>query len=410
MTTLALSRWTLALCLALLALNGCAKDAVDAPTEDAEDGEGPLYAFMSTVYVDEDRLVYIALTESLDADDISFDDARELSGVANFEAIGGRLFISDGETPVITQYSITDELEWVERGSVGFHDFPLTDNANFFYQYMVDEHAMYMPFDGYKRIVWDPLGLEIVEVMDDSELQAERGDLMLEAGGNRTGIRYDGAVLQPFFWHDEDWYFFDDASAIAVYDPKTHEEIKVVEAPCPGLALSSQDEEGNTYFSTWDYSPLFALYDAGPAPCTVRLTPEHELDESFTTDMTQWTDGRFVMNFRYVRDGWGFADVLHDELIDADFSGEVDPTLLDVIWDGTKFKLWRIDLERGEAEPYEDIAASSFGWGIVEAEGRAFMTIPYDDSARTKIYELDEDGHASELFDLMGDVTFMRVR
>jgi len=55
----------------------------------------------------------------------------------------------------------------------------------------------------------------------------------------------------------------------------------VIEAPCAGLAVVSQDEDGNTYFSSWDYGPLRALYDMAPGPCTARVTKDYELDEAF---------------------------------------------------------------------------------------------------------------------------------
>ncbi len=99
---------------------------------------------------------------------------------------------------------------------------------------------MYMPFEGYKRIVWDPTDLEIVEVMEDSALEPEIDGLTLTAGGNRSGIRYDGAVMQPFFYKDEDWFEFAALSKIAVYDPETHEETKLIDAPCAGLAVASR--------------------------------------------------------------------------------------------------------------------------------------------------------------------------
>jgi hypothetical protein len=87
---------------------------------------------------------------------------------------------------------------------VSFAGYSLPDNANFFYQYMVDAQTMYMPLDGYKRIVWNPSALEITGVMEDTSLQPALGDLTLEAAGNRTGVCYERPTMQPFFYHDED--------------------------------------------------------------------------------------------------------------------------------------------------------------------------------------------------------------
>jgi hypothetical protein len=142
------------------------------------------------------------------------------------------------------------------------------------------------------------------------------------------------------------------------------------------------------------------------------VTPDHELDESFTTDFTEWTDGRLVTNFRYVRDGWGLANVLYPETFEnTDFSGAIDPVVLDEFWNAEHWKIWRIDVERGRAEPFEGIDVEAGGWSAVEVDGRSFLFVPYDDWGKTRVYELDESGGVSTHFDLLGDASgFMRVR
>jgi hypothetical protein len=393
--------------LALLGTVGCGESS---DSKQASGNDGPVYATMTNVYNDEDRTVYVALTESLD-EDIDFDEAYELAGVGNMEAIGGNLLLSSGESPLITKYQVSPPADWQEQGSLSFANFPLEDNANFFYQYLVDEHHMYMPFDGYKRIVWDPTELEILEVKEDSALEPTLDSLTLTAGGNRSGVRYEGAAMQPFFYKDEDWLEFAPSSYIAVYDPDTHEETKVIEAPCPGLAVPSLDEAGNTYFSTWDYSPLKALYGDGPAPCVARITPDHELDEAFTNDFTAWTGGRYSINFRYIRDGWGLADVLYpEELEDVAFSGPFDPTVREQLWETGPWRVWRIDLRNQRAEPFDGIDVAGLGWSNVQVDDRSFLFVPFDEYTRTRVYELDAEGRASTHTDLLGDASWMRVR
>jgi hypothetical protein len=388
----------------------CGEDS-GAASGGAATYDEPLYMLMSNVYVEDDRSVYLVPMASLDQDEVSLEDGREFSGVANFEAIGGRLLVSSGESPIITEFEISDGFEWEEGATVSFAELPLEDNANFFYQYIVDEHHMYMPFDGYKRMVWDPTDLELGEIMDDSMLEPEIDGMKLEPAGNRSGIRYDGAVMMPFFYHDMDWFEFAPSSFIAVYDPQTHREDKLIETPCPGLAVVSQDEDGNTYFSSWDYSPLRALYELGPAPCAVRVTEERELDDAFTTDFRAWTDDRYAMNFHYVRDGYGFANVLHHEELDYDLdAAEIPEGLFDDIWNDANWRLWKIDLENETAEPFEQIDVPSFGWGIVKIDGRSFMTVPLGEGERTRFYELDEDGDVTLHMEVVGDASMIRVR
>jgi hypothetical protein len=371
---------------------------------------GPVYALMSSVFsASGDRSVYIATTNSLDVPELSLDGAREYGGVANYAAVNGRLLISSGEEPTITAFDVDDAMTWHERETLSFASYPLTDNANFFSQYLVDDHNMYLPFEGYKRIVWDPTDFQIRGVMEDTSLQLDSGGLILEPAGNRSGIRYAGGqVMMPFFYHDADWYEFGVSSPIAVYDPVTHVERKVVDAPCAGLAVASQDEAGNTYFSPYDYLPLLALYGLGPSPCVARLTPEQELDASFTTDMLAWTEGRYVNSFRYVRDGWGLANVLHHDRLGADFSAPMSAEVQDDIWDAANWSVWQVDLINGTARPFDAIEVPSFGWNIVQIDGRSLLAIPSEGT--TTMYEMDPDGNLSPGLTVTGDASWIRVR
>jgi hypothetical protein len=390
---------------------GCSDGRGSSSSGDPDDGTGPVYAFTSQIFDDDgERSVYVELKPSLEVDEISLDRAREFHGVANIAGIGGRLFVSDGEDPTITQYSITDALEWIERGKLGFHDYGVGDNANFFGQFQLDDNTMYLNFDVASRVVWDPMNLAIKEVHEDTELQLTSGDLTLSGAGNHSRLRYAGNTMQAFFYHDDDWYDFGTTSKIAVYDRETHQEVAVLDGPCPGLAVNSMDEQGNTYFSAWDYTPLFALYGVGPAPCVARVTSEGKLDLDFDHDLTPLTGGRHLMNFRYMRDGWGFADVLHHELLDADFERELDPSVLDQIFDGGAFELWRIDLEHGKAEPFEDVGDIGMGWQAGVIDGRTFLFVPSPDWSTTKVFELDADGAATKLLEAPGTVSFLRIR
>lgn len=407
---LQLSRGLVALFAASALTLGCSDGDASSESEQ-NDGVGPVYAVTSEIFdANGERSVYVKLEPSLEIKEISLDDAREFHGVANIAGIGGRLFVSDGESPTITQYTITEDLEWVPRGKIGFNNYGVGDNANFFGQFQVDDHTMILNFNVAGRIVWDPMNLTITEVLDDTQLQLTSGELTLAGAGNHSRLRYAGDSLQAFFYHDVDWYDFGTTSAIAVYDQKTHEEVSVIDGPCPGLAVNSMDEQGNTYFSAWDYTPLFALYGVGPAPCVARVTSEGKLDSDFDSDLSSLTGGRHVMNFRYVRDGWGFADVLHHELLDADFEGELDPTVLDQIWEGGAFKLWRIDLQNGKAEPFDDVGDIGMGWHAEVIDDRTFLFVPSPDWSKTMLFELDAEGTATKLLESPGTVSIQRIR
>lgn len=368
---------------------------------------------MIQVYDTEDRTVYAHLTDSLDLGDIDLGGAREFASVANFVPYDGRLLVSSGLAPTITEYEVTDEFEWIEGRSIGFSGFPVGDNANLFAHFFLDDGTAFMPYGVTSRVIWDPGALQIIGTAEESELELFRGDLMLENSGNRNSISFEsGESQQMFFYVTEDWFRFGPESILAFYDPTTLEETRTMTIPCPGLAVGTRDEEGYTYYGTWSSPVALALFGEGPLPCNVRITPEGELDETWTTDFRDWTGGRYVNSFRYIGDGRAVGSVLHHEEMDVDWEAGYDPDVADLIAYGGYWHLWLFDLEAKTARQVEGIDVN-MGDAVQFAvlDGRTFVFLPYDEWARSRIYEILADGTAVSRADTLGDVfKWVRVR
>jgi hypothetical protein len=374
---------------------------------------GPVYAMMTQVYDDQDRTVYVSLTDTLERGNGVAPDAREFPSVANLAAIDGRVLISSGQEPKITEYEITEDLQWSPGRTLSFLDYPLEDNANFYYQFILDEHTAYLPFEKTKRLIWDPAKMEIRGVVEDSSIPLTKDGLDLQAGGNRNSVRYDGAVMQAFFYVDEDWFRYGGESVLAIYDPETHRESRTITVPCPALSIATRDEAGNTYVGPWDFAGKLALYGDGPAPCVARLKPDLTLDESWTMDLSSWTDGRYLSNFRYIGNGKALANVLHHEELGVRFDGPYDPDVADAIdKSGPHWRLWMFDVEAQRAWPVDGIdVATSSGAQFAVLDGRTFVFLPFDNWGKTMVYELDAEGRASRHFETVGDVfKWVRVR
>lgn len=374
-------------------------------------GSDPLYAMMIQVYTADDRIVYAHLSKDLEVGAVDLAQAREFASVANFAGIGGRIYVSSGTEPEITEYGISNELEWTEGRRVSFGGYPLDDNANFYYQYILDDTTAYMPFDATSRIVWNPRDMIIEGAMTDTNVPPERDGLLVSTGGNRNAMKFDGPVQQPFY-HGNDEGDRAPESLVAIYDAQTHREAATVTLPCPALSMASQDGR-YTYYGTWDFSDL-ALFGLGPQPCIARLTPELELDEAWTTNLQEVTGGRPHNNFRAVGGGKAIANVLHtEELEGANFEGGFDRDLADQIaTSGPWWKLWLIDLGTMTGAPVAGIDVDTgSGAQFAVLEDRTFVFLPYDDWGRSKIYEIGPDGVALERGDTVGDVfKWVKVR
>jgi hypothetical protein len=365
---------------------------------------------MIQVYDPEDRTVYVSLSDTLDVDSVSLSEAREFPGVANLGAIGGRLLISSGSVPEITEFEITADHAWLEGRTVSFASYPLSDNANFYYQFIVDDGHALLPFDGTKRILWDPSEMAIERLIEDTTLMASEPGLTLEAGGNRNGVHYPASVMQTYFYHDDDWYDYGSKSHIVVYDAATFAEKRILDVPCPGLSLATRDEADNTYFSNWGL-PAPSILGEAPATCLAKVGPDQGSVETF--DLREWTGGRWVSNFRYVGSGKAIGNVFHHEELGVDSPSELSADQLEKLrQSGPHWKLWLFDVAEQSGAPVRGIdVAIADGAQLASLDGRTFVFVPYDDWGRTKAYELMSDGTAIERFDTLGDVfKWVRVR
>jgi hypothetical protein len=385
---------------AALPLFGCGSDdPVDPPVE-----EGPVYVMMTQVYTTDDRIIYFSTSDSLDITEVSFADATEAPGVANFTTLNGKLYISDGEQPKITQFDVLPDRTLEQTGEISFAAFPLDDNANFYYHYIVDENLAYLPYETSKRIAWSPKDMTIIGDEPTSTLALTEGAHTLYGGGNRTGVKFPtGLVMQPFFFADETFSDFNTRSRIATYDTTTHDETRVQDTDCIGLTLTTRDEDGNTYFSTNMYSPLKALFDAGPAPCVVKVLPSGDIDTTWTTDLSDLTGGRYAMNFRYLGNGFAFANVLDHESLGLDFTQPYDPEA-EAMVTAESLELWLFDLEANTAKPITGIDLPAEPGQHAVIDGRMFIFVVFDEYGMTRAYEVTEDGVATPKFDVAGDV------
>lgn len=381
------------------------------PTPPAEPGaEEPLYALQTYVFTDDNVTSYVTLTNSLDIGELPPDEAREFPGYAFITAVDGKLLVSDGETPTVTRYEITPDHQWQELDAISFANQGVTGGtAGFERHWFKDANTAYLTLDIRKRVIWNPTEMRIVGVMEDSALELERDGLQLDATFNRQPRVMRGPVLKPFYYRDADWFVFGQTTPVAVYDPATNAEQKIIDVPCPALEVPSQDEAGNTYLSAWTYGATLGLYGLGPANCIRRIKPDATLDEEWNPDLTAWTDGRPVKTFRYLGNDKAVATVLHTDELAIDFTqpyDEDDATELELHW-----RLWLFDLEAQTARPIDNIGAidSAFLWSVFE--GRTFVFVPYSDWSRSKVFELDAEGNATERFEAVGFVNeWIRIR
>src|SRR5262245_27300348 len=67
---------------------------------------GHVYAAASVVFGEEGDTSYVSLLSNLESQEVHLDQAREIAGWAGVSANDGKLFISDGESPIMRRYGV----------------------------------------------------------------------------------------------------------------------------------------------------------------------------------------------------------------------------------------------------------------------------------------------------------------
>lgn len=403
--------------LAATAALGCSAES-DIGARDGTSVE-PIYAMVTLVWNDEGPTGYVGLTHDLDAG-ASLSEAREFPGYTSVGVADGSLLVNPSwEDLSIERYAITDDLQWVEDGALGFSN--EGPEAVSFQTQFTSATAAYLNVDVTGRVLWDPVAFGITGNRSDTLLPTEKDGLSLYANLNRTGFVFSDTILRPFSYHDDDWFRWSAESPIVVYDRVTHDATEVIDTPCPALDSITRDERGNLYLGTQEYSALQPLMGTGAAPCTVRLTPDQKLDPRWDGDLTRLTGGRQVVNFRYVGHGRAIAAVLHHEEYGEDFAFSELAQNTDDYWAlaAQYHRLWSFDVEAGRAAPVGGVDAFEFvnpGFFHAVLDGRTFVFLGDGNNGsnnynQTVVYEIDDAGQATRRFEVTGSVVqWVRVR
>lgn len=379
------------------ALAACGDDPKPAEPCASEE-TGPVYAIATSIFGNEGSSTYVRLLESLDAQSINLDQASEHAGFATIGAAGGKLFVGDGEAPELRRYTVGAGCGLQEDGRMSFANYgpavaPLYKNV------FVDASTAYMQLEESRRIIWNPETLQISGTGDAPGLPSERDGLTVRAGYDRSTAVRSGYSFQPFYWADNSFYRFSPTSQIAVYSNADDRLAKLIDAPCPGLDMATQDEAGHLYFSNWVFSTAApVLSDDAPDNCAVRIKAgELALDAGWTRKLSDIVGGRQTVAYRYLENGVGIVAVLHSE--DMNITENTEPN---AITGGSHWRLWRVNVEAGTGQPVDGLGKFAGGYYAFRIDGRTFLLLPSADYAKTTVYELGVQGAAEPRFETLG--------
>lgn len=382
-------------CAAAIA-GGCSDDDDGGSGESTYDQ--PLFAVASTLSTADESVTYINVLSDLAPQQLDYSQAVQYPGFTTVLGVDGKLYIANGEAPIVERFAVDDAHRIAADGTIGFGN--VTDSVAFF------SHIYASPTKGYFElgtggvdlVSWNPRDLTVGSVVSaPAGIPLDREGLHVYGSYDR-GVAVRGSqVFQPVYWVDDDFYRFSPTSQIALYDAATDQATGVIDAPCTNLDVSAQDEAGNLYFSNWVYSASAPLFDPlAPEPCLVTVRAgQSTVDPAGTIHFPELTGGRQGAAFRYLANGKGLLTVFHDERL----TGDEDP--LDAVF-STNWKFWLVDLAAKTAEPLQGLDYVAPGYYMFRIDGRTFLLVPNEEMTETVVYEVSDTGATTELFTARG--------
>jgi hypothetical protein len=376
--------------------------ACDGAQDDPEPqlpGDGPLYAVESLIFGDQGRFSYVALLPSLEEQpEVLLDDAREFPEYAPADAHGGMIVVGSGEAPTLTGYAISDSGDWIEAQTVSFARYATQALEASVY---VGADKAYVPFDRTNHVTWNPatftIGAEVGAPPGIPLTRGANGELAVTRGYAHA-LRGD-TLFQPYYWADQTFDLYAPVSQVSVIDTAGDRVASVVDVPCPHLHITTQDEDGDIYFSNGQGSIAAAVLDEDqPANCFARIAAgSTALDAGSIVRFRDLTGGREGSNFFYIGDGVGFFNVYHAERDDI----TPETSFADIDF-SSSYHLWTLDLATMEARIMDGIDYAGGQFLAFRIDERSYVAVPTSDYARTAVYEVFSSGRAEKRFDVQG--------
>jgi len=379
-----------------LVVVGCGAE----PNVDPDEVSEHYYPTSSVVFGDDGQSTYVSLLRSLDSQEVDIDRGREFAGWADMWVHEGNVFMTDGEAPVLTKYSVSEAGSLGEEGRLSFQSYG-TDTAAFWRnRFVAPDKAYLFIMDERQVVVWDPSVMQIGGTFELPGLP-DRGAQTPYVTTDRGAVVRGDRLYVTVGWGDWDNYSLSNDSVILVIDTENDEVVGTLSAPCPDLNVASMDDGGDIYFSNWVYGIGPSLFESGASTCAVRIKAgEDTLDESWSLAFTDITEGRQAAALRFIGSGKALISVFHDERVEI--TPEADRW---AIADSANWRSWTLDLDTLDATELDGLDWHAGGFYASRIDGRNHVFIPSADYSSTEAFELSSDGAVEPRWTTTGWVT-----
>jgi hypothetical protein len=335
---------------------------------------------------------------------VSLDTAYECAGWCGIGAVGGKVYISDAESPVVTRYGFGQDGSFVEEGRIGFSDY--TSGFASIELLLSPTKAYMTGGDSNQIVIWNPSTMQITGTLDLPIFEARNG-IEPNISFNRGLGAVQGRVYASVGWFDYENYQTVGQSEVVIIDTENDVVLEPLPVPCMDMDGASSDAEGNVYLTNWVYSPGASLVNDFDPACSARVPSGSDaIDPAWQLRYVDVTGGMEGAALRYL----GNNDAGHPVGTFSAFTDDVasyDPQaddLYDWLFTDPKWELWTVDLVTLEGRRVESESLGKYagGYYVEHHEGQSYVLVAGGDYASTAIHTLTPEGVSQPAFDIMG--------
>lgn len=362
--------------------------------DDDEGGGGgaALFAIATGVSAGDSTTTYVKTLPALDVDQ-KIDLARSLEapGFGDAASIGGKLYVSSPETPVVRRFVVDEQGGFKADGEVNFGAYSMS--ANIYEQGFVSPTQAYLSADK-KWVRWNPSTLTIEKTIDfPAKILEKREGLDAHISYDRGFVVRGNRIYSVVSWSDVTNHKMAATSAIVVLDATTDAVLDVVDAPCPFLDVGTKDDAGNIYFSGWVYSPGATLVNGGAKSCAVKVPVGSDtIDPAWTLQMASITGGHEASALTYIGSDTFLLATFHEE------KSPFNPATMKI--DEWIFAAsWRYGTYNQKTKEYKelpDLGWHSGGYYSARLDGQFYLLTPGANYDSTTYFQLNADGSSKK--------------
>lgn len=199
---------------------------------------------------DEVTNTYVAVTDTLESEELDLSAAIEIPGHGDAWVHEGAVYVADGESPKVTRYSLGERGQLEPGDTLDFSAYGVL-GAAFYDNDIVSPTKAYLANVGNREYVaWNPTTMEITGTVPWPEM--DFGELMpFHSYMDRGGAVVDGLYFHGIYGHDEDFFSFGEHSFINVWELYSI-DLETLEVEPTGILFSDgsyyESKVGDAYY------------------------------------------------------------------------------------------------------------------------------------------------------------------